>query len=245
MAKGRNDVGEASVEPASSASERETLDALVASFSHLDGDQLRLQWRNHLGGVAPAHLPNWLIMRVLAYRIQASAHGDLAAPAAPSAVESIETGDLIDFILNRFHETHRRELPELLRLARRVEIDHHGDRGAPVGLARLIERIQGDLARHMGQRGDRRLPPDAAPPGCGAAAGRLSTGRCLHAEHDGHAALLLALMTNDFACPDEAGREWRALYAGLEKFADDLAGHVRLEDSALFPRFERRRGPTG
>ena len=77
MAKGRNVAGEASVEPASSASERETLDALVASFSRLDRDQLRLQWRNHLGGVAPAHLPNWLIMRVLAYRIQASAFGDL------------------------------------------------------------------------------------------------------------------------------------------------------------------------
>ena len=77
MAKGRNVADEASVEPASSASERETLDALVASFSRLDRDQLRLQWRNHLGGVAPAHLPNWLIMRVLAYRIQASAFGDL------------------------------------------------------------------------------------------------------------------------------------------------------------------------
>ena len=77
MAKGRNEAGEAPVEPASSASERETLDALVASFSHLDGDQLRLQWRNHLGGVATAHLPGWLIMRVLAYRIQASAFGDL------------------------------------------------------------------------------------------------------------------------------------------------------------------------
>ena len=52
-------------------------------------------------------------------------------------------------------------------------------------------------------------------------------------------------MTNDFACPIEAAREWRALYAELEKFADDLAGHVRREDSALFPRFERRLGPTG
>ena len=40
-------------------------------------DQLRLQWRNHLGGVAPAHLPRWLLLRVLAYRIQAAAFGDL------------------------------------------------------------------------------------------------------------------------------------------------------------------------
>ena len=79
MAKRRkaNGAGEASVPPAPSASERETLDASVASLSGLNLDQLRLQWRNHLGGIAPAHLPGWLLMRVLAYRIQATAFGDL------------------------------------------------------------------------------------------------------------------------------------------------------------------------
>src|SRR5271166_6050470 len=68
-----NGAGEASVPPAPSSSERETLDASVASLSGLNLDQLRLQWRNHLGGIAPAHLPGWLLMRVLAYRIQATA----------------------------------------------------------------------------------------------------------------------------------------------------------------------------
>ncbi len=46
--------GEASVPPALSASERETVDASVASLSGLNLDQLRLQWRNQLGGIAPA-----------------------------------------------------------------------------------------------------------------------------------------------------------------------------------------------
>ena len=71
-----NGAGEASVPPAPSASARETLDASVARLSGLNTDQLRLQWRNHLGGVAPAHLPRWLLLRVLAYRIQAAAFGD-------------------------------------------------------------------------------------------------------------------------------------------------------------------------
>ena len=70
-----NGAGEASVPPAPSASARETLDASVARLSGLNTDQLRLQWRNHLGGVAPAHLPRWLLLRVLAYRIQAAAFG--------------------------------------------------------------------------------------------------------------------------------------------------------------------------
>src|SRR5271167_3729929 len=68
--------GEASVPPAASSSEREAVDASVASLSGLSVDQLRLQWRNHLGGIAPARLPGWLLMRVLAYRIQATALGD-------------------------------------------------------------------------------------------------------------------------------------------------------------------------
>jgi hypothetical protein len=79
MAKRRKatGAGEASSAPASASSKRETVDALVASFSDLNLDQLELQWRNYLGGSPPAHLPGWLLMRVLAYRIQAAALGDL------------------------------------------------------------------------------------------------------------------------------------------------------------------------
>jgi hypothetical protein len=75
MAKRRiaSGVSEPSVPPI----ERETLEASVAALSGLNVDQLCLQWRNHLGGIAPAHLPGWLLMRVLAYRIQAAAFGDL------------------------------------------------------------------------------------------------------------------------------------------------------------------------
>jgi Protein of unknown function (DUF2924) len=72
-----SDPGGALVPLAPSASERETIDALATNLSGLSADQLRLQWRNHLGGNAPAHLPGWLLMRVLAYRIQAAAFGDL------------------------------------------------------------------------------------------------------------------------------------------------------------------------
>ena len=79
MAKHRQarGAGEASVPPVPSSSEREKLEAAVASLSGLNADQLRLQWRNHLGGIPPAHLPGWLLARVLAYRIQAAAFGDL------------------------------------------------------------------------------------------------------------------------------------------------------------------------
>jgi hypothetical protein len=55
----------------------EALAEAIAAFGDRDADQLRLQWRNHLGGAAPAHLPRWLLLRLLAYRLQAAALGDL------------------------------------------------------------------------------------------------------------------------------------------------------------------------
>jgi len=52
-------------------------DDMIAALVELDANGLCLQWRNHLGGTPPAHLPRWLLMKILAYRIQAAAHGML------------------------------------------------------------------------------------------------------------------------------------------------------------------------
>jgi len=51
--------------------------SIVADLEGRDLDGLRRQWRAHLGGEAPAHLPRWLLMRVLAYRLHSDAFGDL------------------------------------------------------------------------------------------------------------------------------------------------------------------------
>jgi hypothetical protein len=54
-----------------------SLDAPIAGFVDLDTKGLCLQWRNHFGRVPPAHLPRWLLLRILAYRVQAAALGGL------------------------------------------------------------------------------------------------------------------------------------------------------------------------
>jgi Protein of unknown function (DUF2924) len=51
--------------------------SIVANLEGLDLDGLRRHWRAHLGGEAPAHLSRWLLMKVLAYRLQSDAFGDL------------------------------------------------------------------------------------------------------------------------------------------------------------------------
>ncbi|MGA2487664.1 MAG: DUF2924 domain-containing protein [Roseiarcus sp.] len=72
-------LAKAPAQPAPLADDRERLSQLVSSLPDLDRRQLLLQWRNHLGGTAPAHLPTWLLARLLAYRIQAAAFGDVSA----------------------------------------------------------------------------------------------------------------------------------------------------------------------
>ncbi|MGO9740328.1 MAG: DUF2924 domain-containing protein [Roseiarcus sp.] len=59
--------------------DRKELGRLVASLPGLDGRQPRLCWRNHLGRTAPAHLPRWLLARLLAFRLQTQAFGDVSA----------------------------------------------------------------------------------------------------------------------------------------------------------------------
>ncbi len=51
--------------------------SIAAGLEGHDLSGLRRQWRAHLGGEPPAHLQRWLLMRVLAYRLQADAFGGL------------------------------------------------------------------------------------------------------------------------------------------------------------------------
>ena len=68
------------------------------------------------------------------------------AVAAPA---QLDTKALIETIVIRYHRVHGRELPELIRLAKRVEAVHRDHPSAPGGLADLLERIFGELTTHM------------------------------------------------------------------------------------------------
>ena len=70
-------VGEDLLPTAPRSAQSGSLEDLVAGLVNLDVKGVRLQWRNHLGGTPHAHLPRWLLLRVLAYRIQTAALGGL------------------------------------------------------------------------------------------------------------------------------------------------------------------------
>jgi len=49
----------------------------IASLRGLDLSELRERWKKLYGRPAPAHLPQYLLLRIMAYKIQADAFGDL------------------------------------------------------------------------------------------------------------------------------------------------------------------------
>jgi len=59
-------------------------EAEIAQLLELGSDALRLRWRAVFGRTAPGHLSKPLMMRVLAYRLQAEGHGDLSSGTSQS-----------------------------------------------------------------------------------------------------------------------------------------------------------------
>jgi hypothetical protein len=54
-----------------------TLEDEIARLRGLDLQSLQARWRTMFGRRAPAHLPKHLLLRIVAYRLQADRHGDL------------------------------------------------------------------------------------------------------------------------------------------------------------------------
>jgi regulator of cell morphogenesis and NO signaling len=180
--------------------------------------------------LAKAALQRGLDVSDVTYALQALEASDAQGPA------SRDTDQLIDHILIRYHETHRRELAELVALADKVEKVHASHPDAPHGLASLLHRMRGELEVHM-KKEELILFP-AMRRGVNGLADPIAQMRHDHDEHGEHLQRLGAL-TNGLTLPEDACRSWHALYAGLSKLTEDLMEHIHLENNVLFPRFQQ------
>jgi len=173
----------------------------------------------------------------------AQARGDDAARIAselralvPQPAEAPEEPDaLIDHILARYHETHRRELPELIFMARRVEEVHADHPQLPKGLSLLLEHIAEAIEGHM-QKEEKILFPMIRAGLGSRAVGPITVMQHEHVEH-GERLRQLEALTRDHTPPADACTTWRALYAGTRKLVDDVMQHIHLENNVLFPQF--------
>lgn len=157
---------------------------------------------------------------------------DTGAGVAPSAMSSNE---LIDHIQTRYHEAHRRTLPELIKLSRKVEAVHREHPKVPAGLSDALQQIESELEQHMAKEEATLFPAIRQRTD-----GKLNAAiNELRHEHDDQGTFLRSLenLTNDFTLPEGACRSWQALYISTAQLAEDLMEHIHLENNVLFPRF--------
>ena len=163
---------------------------------------------------------------------------EIAAEGDTPASERWDTkplDDLIDFILTRYHEPLRVDLPALIEAAKRVERVHADKPTCPHGLAAYLEQVDEEVRQHLAKEEDVLFP--ALRFGCRGAQVHMPI-RVMMQEHDDHGVNLQRLreLAGEFTPPPEACATWRALYASLEKFESELMEHIHLENNVLFPR---------
>lgn len=152
-----------------------------------------------------------------------------------------DTDAFINFILDRYHQVHRDELPELIVLARKVEAVHGDHPEAPVGLADELCAIAENLDLHMKKEEAVLFPAMREMRKNGAISAALALPiHCMREEHDDHAEAVHRLhkLTNNCQLPQGVCGSWRALYSGTGKLIEDLVAHMYLENAILFPQFE-------
>ncbi|ABR74725.1 iron-sulfur cluster repair di-iron protein [Actinobacillus succinogenes] len=142
--------------------------------------------------------------------------------------------EFTQFIVTRFHDRHREQLPELIRLAETVERVHAERDDCPAGLTTELQTLYDHLSQHFIKEEKVLFPMIRA----GHYAMAVMPIRVMEMEHAeaGEQLETLQSLTNNVTVPADACATWRALYAGISTFIDDLMEHTHLENNILFPR---------
>lgn len=142
--------------------------------------------------------------------------------------------ETIDYIIERYHNGHRAQLPELIALAQKVEQVHTDREDCPRGVAARLEKIYNELVQHM-MKEEQILFPMIKMGNYAMAAMPI---RVMEMEHDeaGQDVEIVKTITHHLTAPEDACVSWRTLYQGINQFIDELMNHIHLENNILFPR---------
>ncbi|GJM06088.1 MAG: iron-sulfur cluster repair protein YtfE [marine bacterium B5-7] len=143
---------------------------------------------------------------------------------------------LIKHIVSRYHDIHRQQLPELIRLAQRVEQVHGEHPRCPKGLSTHLEKMQSEMDIHM-HKEEQVLFPMIIQGTHEMIAGPIAMMRHEHEEHT-TALAELDIIADHIQLPEDACNTWHALYTGLITFKADLLDHIDLENNILFQRID-------
>lgn len=153
-------------------------------------------------------------------------------PTTDKNWKSVTSKELIAHVLERYHMRHREQLPELIKLAEKVERVHAENPGAPSGLAAHLSNMLQELEGHM-QKEERILFPMILRGQGKMATGPISVMESEHLLH-GEALEKMLMLAHQLQLPENACNSWRALYLGVGELRDDLVEHIHLENNILF-----------
>jgi regulator of cell morphogenesis and NO signaling len=142
--------------------------------------------------------------------------------------------ELADFIEGHYHARLRAELPELVRMAERVEAKHAEKASCPRGLRTHLSAVHEAVLDHLAKEEQILFPLIRSGRGPLASAPI----HVMEVEHDDHAANLRKTrsLTADLTPPEQACATWRALYLRLVDLERELMEHIHLENNVLFRR---------
>lgn len=158
--------------------------------------------------------------------------------------------EIVDFILERYHNPLREELPRLEAMAQKV-LRAHGAKFPEMipPVEECLRELASDLTAHM-MKEERVLFPYVAALERATAGGaplpRSPFGtvagpiQAMEAEHEDAGRLLAEMrrLTGGYRLPEGACNTFRALFHGLEELEREMHLHVHLENNILFPRAE-------
>ena len=154
--------------------------------------------------------------------------------------------EIIEYIINRFHEVHRSEFPALTYLADKVARVHGDAHPELHRIKALFDDLLDDVQPHMLKEEQVLFPfirdlensagHEAHVPRfhCGSVNAPITQ---MEREHEAVGDILRAIReaSHDFHLPAGACNSYRSLYAGLEKLEYDLHLHIHYENNILHP----------
>lgn len=151
-------------------------------------------------------------------------------------IEELDTDVLLELISRGYDARHIEKLPEIHRLARKIEAVHRSNPDVPKGITLAVKKLEHMLTDHI-EREDayvlKRMEHDQPP--------RPDTPIAqMNEEHSAIKGQLrkLRLMTSNYQAPDSACRSWKRFYRELKALDFRLSEQIYLEKEVLFPRFQ-------
>jgi regulator of cell morphogenesis and NO signaling len=151
-------------------------------------------------------------------------------------IEELDTDALLEIILRGYDAGHMAKLPELHRLARKIEAVHRANPKVPKGITLAIKNLQHTLTDHI-EREDayvlKRMEHDQ-PPNPDTPIAQMNEEHSVLKKQLGK----LRQMTGNYRAPESACRSWLRFYRELKALDHRLSEQIYLERDVLFPRFQ-------